>query len=188
MSLQQIMSQTGRLQPTTSITAYDFHTFYAPLVQNLLENKFRDIKKDKIVVRIEVLDDPKRLDGIVTKKVSGIYLVMGAIPSELLGSENLESVLRGLLGHELSHIALGDLDMPKGNFYMMCTSLPILGEKILEMIEKRTDRETVKRGLGKELYQERVYFENFFEQHNLPPQRYYYTSTQLKWLIERKNT
>ena len=113
----------------------------------------------------------------VGKSEEGIYEVLGIIPQSFLTDYRYQSVLRGIIGHELSHIVRGDCDKKRKNFLKKIGKLPLIGKSLTRFNERAVDRETIKRGLEEELYISVRYYE---EAHHLNRKDHAYSANQLQ--------
>ncbi|MBI2101559.1 hypothetical protein HYT53_03010 [Candidatus Woesearchaeota archaeon] len=166
------------------------------LGRELIRNFFPDIPSHRIFVHIFFVEESKEIPGWFTQKDPLGYTVTGPMPMSLIKLNNYESILKGLLGHEFSHIVLGHNDGLRNRVYgFFSKRFRLFGSRItgatIGAMEKAADKETIRRGLGKELYQSTAYFESLAKQYGKEKERYQsgrvgYTSEQIKALINEK--
>ena len=128
-----------------------------------ISNHYPEIKK--IYLRVDICQDVK--DFYIGSN-PWIPSISGFIPENLIQQPNSEAILKGIFGHELSHIVLG-MSFKILPLYLIDKFLfmkyPELYDRFdgcfnaLKTIENLTDEETIRRGLGDELYQAKVYLE-----------------------------
>lgn len=159
---------------------------YNALLRQLLDNKYRDISDKRIGIQILACDNPEMYDFRVTTWSNQTHDILGTVPRDLLEDQ---TVLRGMIGHELSHIVL-NIERSRRIVYQVVSQeivqqivpfIPIIGPKLKDAREKAVDRETIRRGLGYELYCSRIYWEKLRSSENTQDSGY--TGDQIKSLI-----
>lgn len=155
---------------------------YTRIAWGVVDSHYPEIARKRITIRIEVIDDPRKFELFTMSDYLG-YTVYGAIPREMDEDSNLERMIKGLLGHEFSHIVRGDMNSIKDVFLRLLTKVPQIGENIELSIERAADRETVRRNLGNEFYQAMKYIEEMAGRHNLKLPVRGYNSRQLLELV-----
>ena len=131
---------------------------YDHIVDDLLANYYADISHMDITVTLKVSNDPSNLNARVKSTFfkKDRYNITGYIPRNILQNENLDTVVRGLLAHEFSHISLGHSNFMRTVKDYLLISLEYLGfswlvgKGRLESLEKAADDNVIKRGLGRE--------------------------------------
>ncbi len=129
------------------------------MVEHLVENHYPELKDYPIhaQLRLERYDSELiEVNLSVGKEFGFLYLILGHFPENIEEHPDSESILRGGIAHELSHVVLGHCDAP---LFSKMTKLPEIGKNFLEFFEKETDMETIKRGLGRDLYNSALYME-----------------------------
>ena len=165
---------------------------YRHIVHELLQNNYRGLPNKYLVITIGITDNPHNLYmGVKSFRLPRtwgwsplFYELNGNIPEEFLNNENLESILKGALGHEFSHIAKGHAGGFKASFLDLLGHIPRIGKRIEKLVEeakeKAADRETIRRGLGPELYLTKLYSETI----GVPTSGY--TSEGIQFLLPMK--
>ncbi|MEK6948714.1 MAG: hypothetical protein AABX34_00730 [Nanoarchaeota archaeon] len=165
---------------------------YRRIVHELLQNNYRDLPNKFLFITIRLTDDPHNLymgvGGVRVPRTWGwsphFYELNGTITEEFLNNENLESILKGAFGHEFSHIAKGHAGGFKVSFLHLLGHIPRMEKRIEKLVEeareKAADRETIRRGLGPELYLAKLYAETI----GIPPSGY--TSEGMQSLVLMK--
>lgn len=140
---------------------------YNQIVDGLLENQYRVLSNKDITVTLTVSNDTSNLNAQVKSNPfkKDKYNIAGYVPRNILQDENLDTIVKGLLAHEFSHISLGHSVFMRNVRDYLLTSLEYLGfswlvgNGRLESLEKAADEDVIKRGLGKELLFARYYLE-----------------------------
>ena len=121
---------------------------YKEIVNNLIKENFHELE-DKNIKIIEIPNIPiLGLDSFAERGIRKTYIFMR---KDRRGAPH-ES-LKGQLAHELSHIVLQHHKKSfLGDFYHNIKKALsfILGTNFSRQIETKTDKETIKRGFGKE--------------------------------------
>lgn len=178
------------------------------IVGDLLKDNFREISLGNLELDIRF----SLFGGYVGMQTSydslkGKSCIEGYLPRDLLLRDDFDLVLRGILGHELSHVIRGDhLTMEESIAWRLYDIgmreslegnrefLPIVmdeaklrkfGEKYFRAMERACDEEAIKRGLGREVYCFRKYLEDVCERLDWGIAKGYYESEDIKNLIER---
>ncbi|MDO8508962.1 MAG: hypothetical protein Q7S27_04730 [Nanoarchaeota archaeon] len=177
------------------------------LVDELCTINFPDLDREKIIVGLEFSDD-KFPDVFVSPLFGGDYYhIAGNLPRSLIEKPYCMKVTKGILGHELTHISRGDI---KGDetwlrnvLYTVASEgfdnykflLPAINNEVKDReyvenyfsrIERATDEEAIRRGLGKETYFARKYVENILKNYNARMNSGYHSSEKILRLINPK--
>lgn len=108
-------------------------------------------------------------------------VILGNLPPSFLSYSKFGLSIKGIIGHELSHVVLGHLDL-----------LPLESDKIDKIKEKMVDLETIKRGLTEEVYEARLFCEQRYRLEKSLPERVmqwallgnrHYKSSELRKII-----
>lgn len=149
------------------------------LRKKLVSEHFPDLSRENIEILVRPEADQKTLFAEVGRGINSSdgYVINGLVPEEIVRSEEGIYLLKGILGHELSHIANGDLVGFKGLVTRNLGLDNLVGKRYYDGLDKAADRTTIARGLGRELLDARVYNEK-----QIGPCKSSYTVEQLKKL------
>src|SRR3989344_5105246 len=177
------------------------------ILSSLINGPYSDLENKRIDYNITFEKDlPHNL--FVTLSKDNSPFIVGNFSDKIFYLPNFDSILKGGIAHELEHISRGDLsrepeELPeclygigfKEEIAEFRHLLPVLvsevkilalGRKHFSDVERKTDREVIKRGLGKEIYSFRKYCEHAFEKDGRIIHPGYYTSREINELIKRR--
>ena len=177
--------------------------YYERVFYDLISHQYSDLRRKDIFVGIgfEDRDFLQTFGGRYSLQVyrpdffSSRYVIDGTLQNELLTLPNYPLLINALLAHELSHIVLEDIDFNLEN--LLAISLGLFSQdkvsrgpfkfprSIVSRIEKRADRDAVRRGLGKEIYEYARHYEELCRRNGMTVSGLYLSSSEVKRLIER---
>lgn len=153
------------------------------IVQELLEKYYPEINGRELSVWIEAEENPRDVGAQVSKgmgfSLNRGHSIYGVIPETAIKDGYSEKLIKALLAHEFAHIVNGDVDGLTGKLLYALKQSRLTREPVLRWREQRADREAIKRGLGKDLYEAKAYIDSTGRKS--PP--YYYSTQQLAGLI-----
>jgi hypothetical protein len=142
---------------------------------------YPEIDKKDISVRIEAKENPEIIGAYTLKGIgfsSAGYSINGIIPQKLIDDGYSQKLIKAVLAHEFGHIVNGDLDL-KGSIFNAL--VPITGNIILKWREHKADKEAIRRGFGKEMYEVSSYMNSLGRKQP----SYYYSASQIAELMKK---
>jgi|SRR3972149_5770019 len=151
----------------------DSQIFCKETLQEVLQS-YPEINRDNLSIRIDIQKNPEFIEGYALKGTDFLssrgYSICGIIPQRAINDGYSQKLVKTILSHEFAHIVNGDLD---GLGILIHALNPLTNNMLLRWRERKADREVIRRGFGKDLYESCSYVESIKGKR---PHHYYSTS------------
>jgi hypothetical protein len=135
----------------------NYDIYFARLLEETRKEHFPEVRNSDVVIDLKV--KPVVIDEEISVERTGIekwkngprYVIRGSLPGWTVREFAGEAIIRGVIGHELAHIARGDCDKILLSLRNLCFELPCIGRMLYRRNERRTDAFATRRGLGYEI-------------------------------------
>lgn len=134
------------------------HPLVMSVFTELLDTRYQDLSTYTIFTEVGITAASFAVDTVC---VLGFYAIMGNLHESVLDDPNATRIIRGIMGHELSHITMGHFSQYHINLREQVYKSPALEDVLITILEREADEDTIRRGLAQELQLARKYEQAF---------------------------